>query len=90
MKHKAVKITVAVSTAAFFVPLAKSYLETLKLRAKRKAVLDEVGLDVAAIHLATDVINERIEKGDITSWDQLRDAVTNEVAFQKITIREQD
>lgn len=57
---------------------------------KRKAILNEMGLDVAAIHNATDIINARIENGEIRSMEELRDAVLNEVAFQKITIREEE
>ena len=59
-------------------------------RAKRKVVLDEMGLDVAAIHNATDVVNGRIERGEIRNLGELREAVLTEVAFQKITIREDD
>lgn len=59
-------------------------------REKRKAILTEMGLDVAAIHNATDVVNKRIEKGEIRNLDQLREAVLTEVAFQKITIREEE
>lgn len=57
-------------------------------RGKRKEILNDMGLDVAAIHRATDVVNGRIERGEIRSYDQLREAVTTEVAFQKISIRE--
>ena len=59
-------------------------------RAKRKMVLDNIGLDVVAIHNATDVVNARIERGEITNYDELREAVLTEVAFQKIAIREED
>lgn len=57
-------------------------------RMKRKGFLTEVGLDVAAIHNATDVINEQIERGEIRDMDTLRARVLDEVAFQKIAIRE--
>lgn len=65
------------------------YKFTMEERAKRKIVLDSMGLEVAAIHRATDVVNARIERGDIRSYDQLRDAVLTEVAFQKIAIQEE-
>lgn len=58
-------------------------------RAKRKQILDDMGLDVAAIHNATDIVNGRIERGEIRSYNELRDAVLTEIAFQKITIREE-
>lgn len=57
-------------------------------RDKRKKMLDAVGLDVAAIHNATDVINAQIERGEIRDMDTLRRRVLDEVAFQKIAIRE--
>lgn len=59
-----------------------------KGRSDRKKVLDEVGLDVHAIHLATDVVNGRIERGEIRSYDELKEAVLTEVAFQKMAVRE--
>lgn len=58
-------------------------------REKRKQILNDMGLDVAAIHNATDVINERIDRGEIRSLEELRDAVLTEVAFQKIAIHEE-
>jgi uncharacterized membrane protein len=57
-------------------------------RTAREKVLDEMGLDVAAIHRATDIINAKIERGEIRDYDELRLAVTTEVAFQKVAIRE--
>lgn len=55
---------------------------------KRKRILDGMGMDVEAIHNAADHVNTRIERGEIRSLDELRDAVTTEVAFQKMAIRE--
>lgn len=58
-------------------------------RIKRTQVITEVGLDVAAIQNAADVVNARIERGEIRDYDELRDAVISEVSFQKIAIREE-
>lgn len=55
---------------------------------KRKRILDGMGMDVEAIHNAADHVNNRIERGEIRSLDELRDAVTTEIAFQKMAIRE--
>lgn len=57
-------------------------------RLKRKKILEEMGMDVAAIHNAADHVNSRIERGEIRSLGELRNAVANEVAFQKMAIRE--
>lgn len=59
-------------------------------RTKRKMILDAAGLEVAAIQRATDVVNARIERGEIRNYDDLRDAVVTEVAFQKIAIHEDE
>lgn len=58
-------------------------------RSVRKKVLDQLGLDIVAIHRATDVINSQIESGKIRDWDTLEKRVHEEVAFQKIAIREE-
>lgn len=49
---------------------------------------NETDLETAAIHHAKDVINAKIEAGEITTREQLREHVLNEVAFQKIIISE--
>ena len=48
----------------------------------------ELGLDVRAIYRARDLINDRIEAGEFTSYEDLKRAVLDEVEFQKIAIRE--
>lgn len=58
-------------------------------RSVRKKVLDQLGLDIVAIHQATDVINSQIESGKIRDWATLEKRVHEEVAFQKIAIREE-
>lgn len=58
-------------------------------KAKRAQIEADMHLDIAAINRAAAVVNERIERGEICNYDQLRDAVTTEIAFNKIAIREE-
>lgn len=57
-------------------------------RLKRKRIVEEGAMDVAAIHEAADHVNARIDRGEIRSLGQLQDAITTEIAFQKMAIRE--
>lgn len=57
-------------------------------QAERTDIVNQMGVEVAAIHRATDIVNGRIERGEIRSYDQLREAVLTEVGFQKILINE--
>lgn len=86
-KIKAAYILVGV-TAILYVGIRDIRKTVQHERSERKKIIDDMGLDVAAIHRATDVVNARIDRGEIRSYDQLREAVLTEVAFQKISIRE--
>lgn len=87
-KQIRIAVTLAIGGAIIARGVYQHRQITKEHQEKRKAILNEMGLDVAAIHNATDIINERIEKGEIRSYEQLKEHVVNEVAFQKITIRE--
>ena len=91
MNRKHVFILLLLAVVAFEIAYERSKLKQNHepQRSPREQVLDEVGLDVAAIHRATDVVNGQIERGEIRDWDTLRQRVTDEVAFQKIAIREE-
>lgn len=86
------KIRVAIILVGATVIIAKGVHDIRQTvregRTEREQIIDDMGLDVAAIHRATDVVNARIDRGEIRSMDQLREAVLTEVAFQKISIRE--
>lgn len=90
--NRADKIALAaflIGSAVFFAAGIRAVqMEKPTTRSPREQVLDEMGLDVAAIHRATDIINAKIERGEIRDYDELRLAVTTEVAFQKVAIRE--
>lgn len=49
----------------------------------------DLTVEAAAIHRATDVINGKIERGEIRNHDELREAVLQEFSFQKIAIHEE-
>lgn len=90
--HRNVKAAIVIVGASLIITKGVIDIRTIRAeeQAKRKAILNEMGLDVAAIHNATDVVNAKIEHGEITNYDELREAVLTEVAFQKIAIREND
>lgn len=69
---------------------ARQCLETHRVeQKKRQEIMQNMHLDIQAIHNARDVLTERIDRGGIRSLSQLTDTVHNEVAFQKIAIREE-
>lgn len=84
---------IAIFATASAIIIAKAAIDVHKVRveeqAKRDTIVDELVVETAAIHRATDIINERISRGEIRSYNQLREQVLNEVAFQKIAIQEQ-
>lgn len=88
--HRNLKAAVIIVGSTLIV--ARGILDFRKTRTEgrsaRKLIIDEMGVDVAAIHNATDVINAQIERGEIRDYDTLRARVLDEVAFQKIVIRE--
>lgn len=57
--------------------------------AKREQIELDGELDIEAIERAAVVMNQRIERGEIRSYNELRDSVVSEIAFQKIAIREE-
>ena len=63
---------------------------TLEEREKRRQFLVAVGTDVAAIHKAADILNAQIDRGEIRTLDKLRERMNDEIAFQKIALREED
>lgn len=48
----------------------------------------DLTVEAAAIHRATEIINKKIERGEIRDNDELRKAVLQEFSFQKIAIHE--
>ena len=91
MSNKRAAILWSLACAGLLILNAKSEEARIRQeeRSVRKKVLDQVGLDVAAIHRATDVINSQIESGEIRDWTTLEKRVHEEIAFQKIAIREE-
>lgn len=84
-------VKIAFFGAAFVVLSAKEYLKVHRVEsAKRAKIQENMRLDIAAIKTAAEVLNERIENGEIRNLADLREGVTNEIAFQKIAIREDD
>lgn len=77
--------------AAAAVVTAKSYLRVHRDEsAKRLEIEKNMHLDIRAIHAAQEAMNARIDAGEIHSLGQLAAEVSNEIAFQKIAIREED
>ena len=56
--------------------------------AKREEMRAQAQLDIQAIHNASKVVRSMIDAGHIRSLSQLSETVNNEIAFQKIAIRE--
>lgn len=87
-KRAAVLLTLACAGVLVLAQKGEASRERQAERSTRKKVIDQIGLDVAAIHRATDVINAQIDRGEIRDWETLQERVLDEIAFQKIAIRE--
>lgn len=57
-------------------------------RQKRLEIRKDMLLDIAAIRGAQMILQDRIERGEIRSLDELKQAIRVEIDFQKIAIRE--
>ena len=91
MNHKHVSAALALTGAGIIV--LAGFGEAARVRqaeqAKRAQIREDAQLDIAAIHNATDVVAQQLVDGKITSLAQLSQRVNEEIAFQKIVIREE-
>lgn len=82
---------VALATASVAV-VGFATINSLKIRRqeieKRQAIRKDCALDIIAIRNAQNVLMARVERGEIRSLAQLSECIDNEIAFQKIAIRE--
>lgn len=90
MNEDKIKVAVGVAATSAAVVLAvKSCIQVRREeRAKRQQIDRDMHLDIQAINNATEVLNNRIDNGEIHNITQLVDSMRNEIAFQKIAIRE--
>lgn len=84
------KVLMAVLTSGVAVALAVRSYRTIRVDEvqKRKEIDRNMHLDLQAIRIAADKISEAIDNGEIRSISQLGERLQTEIAFQKITIRE--
>lgn len=77
-------------TCASIVGVAAINIKDIRRReeAKREEMRAQAQLDIQAIHNASKVVRSMIDAGHIRSLSQLSETVNNEIAFQKIAIRE--
>lgn len=82
---------VALATASVAV-VGFATINHLKIRrqeiAKRQVIRKESTLDTIAILNAQKILQARIERGEIRSLAELSERIDDEIAFQKIAIRE--
>lgn len=82
------KVYVAASIVAVGI-ITKSAIRIHRVEnLKRLEIERNLHLDLQAIKNSVAVMNDRIERGGIHSYQELVANVNNEIAFQKIAIRE--
>lgn len=57
--------------------------------AEPNPIVKDLAIESAAIVRATEVINQKIDRGEIRTHDELRKAVLEEFSFQKIALHEE-
>lgn len=90
MQDRHIKAAAVLAVSALIITKGVLDIRTTKKteQEKRKVIASDAEVEYEAIERSVDIINERIGRGDIRNYDQLRDAVLTEVAFQTIAIHE--
>ena len=84
------KTLIAILASGVVVVRAVAEARAVKVReeAKRAEIKAESQLKIKAINAAERAVADMINSGQIRSLDELRDAVSNEIAFQTIVHHE--
>ena len=90
MTERTAKALIYGSFAAIIIGKAAWDIRTVvkEERAKRQQLSVDSQLDVAAINKAADILCEAIDRGEIHDLKTLQRRTLDEIAFQKIAIRE--
>ncbi len=90
MNEKDIRLAIAAVTSAVTVGVAiRSIVRTTQQeRAKRQMLQNNLYLDIQAIRAAEELVRKRIDRGEIRSLATLAQAINDEIAFQKIAVRE--
>lgn len=90
MNENNIKVAIAVTTSAVAVALAaRSCIKTYREENQKQADIEKnMNLDIAAIRNAYEVLDARIDRGEIRNFSDLVNGFNTEIEFQKIAIRE--